>query len=426
MKALLALVLAFAVLPFSQDCAGQEPSAEPQPKEAKAKPPTGIVTGTAYCADTNLPARLARIGLVPVSGDDFRNLQFTATDLNGRFALSKVPEGRYYVAASQPGYVDPLGQLSPPRFMAMTAEDRKKLEANVPTVMVSAKLPAEVSLRLERGTEIDGTVTYDDGSPAISLEIELTPKAEKADGVEPQDEAAVSMDSFFEHNPHTSDDHGRFRILGVPPGEYLVSVKVPTSSADSSRTSGWVQLLESTRMGGLIVYTGGSLRATTAKAIKVTTGGASSDADIIIPLSKLHSIHGDVVLKSTGQPPASAFLQLVYADTQEPARVVMAPGGHFDLPFVPEESYLLRAIAAPNGLRNLGIGDDDVNEGGMIVSGFYIKAPGRSKEEGAVEIPLLVKGDVEDITIRVPDPQPLEHAAPSEAPEQGDASAPPQ
>jgi hypothetical protein len=422
-KVLIAAVLAVAALPLAFAGVAQTATPEMPPKEGKAKPPTGIVSGTVYCADTNLPARNGEIILVPTSGENRGIPRTTATDLNGRFALGKVPEGRYYIAAMLPGYVDLLAQVSAARLVAMSPDDRKEFDAHVTTVVVSAGQPAEVSLRLERGTEIDGTVTYDDGSPAISLQIALKPVTQKPNGAESPEEAMFGFGSFDDRLCST-DDHGRFRVLGVPPGEYLVSVTVPTASADPSRTNGWAQFLASTPMGGLLVYVGGSLRASKAKTIKVTAGGASADADIIIPLSKLHSVQGDVVLKSTGQPPPIAVLQLVYSDTQEPARIAIAPNGHFDLPYVPEESYLLRAIAGPEAVPDMDFGDGEGAGEGFFMTGVRSGPSDSWKQAGAVEIPLLVRGDVEGITIAVPDPPPTKQTTPPQTPDQGATPAP--
>jgi hypothetical protein len=422
-----AAILAIAVLPCALDCASQTAPPETQAKDAKAKTPTGIVTGTIYCADTNLPARLAQVFLIPTSDGNPVINGMTATDLNGRFALRKLPDGRFYVAAKLPGYVDLLTQISASRLAAMSDEERKEFDAHVTTVVVSAAQPADLSIRINRGTEIDGTVTYDDGSPAISLQIGLKPKTESANGTGFPEIDLFTLGNLIDQSMRTTDDHGRFRILGVPPGEYLVSVTVPTGSADPSRPSSPAQMVESGFIGGLVVYTGGSLRASTARSIKVTAGGASADADIIIPLSKLHSVHGEVILKRTGQPPPSATLQLVYADTQESARIAVASNGHFDLYFVPEESYFLRAIASAAALPNVDIDDDDGGGGGFFISQNPSGTSDPWKQAGAAQVPLVVKGDVEDITIAVPDPPPSKHAAPAEGVVQEDVpAAPPQ
>ena len=421
----IASLFAIGVMPCGLVCIAQTAPPEAQAKEAKAKRGTGIVTGTIYCADTNLPARTAQILLIPTSGENRGINGIKSTDLNGRFALRKVPEGRYYVVAKLPGYVDLLTQTSASRVAAMSDDERKAFDAHATTVVVSAAQPADLSIRMDRGSEIDGTVTYDDGSPAISLPIGLKPKAESANGADSPVDVLFTLGNLIDQLTRTTDDHGRFRILGVSPGEYLVSVTVPTGSADPSGPAGLVRMVESDLTGGLIVYAGGSLRASTAKSIKVSAGGASADADIVIPLSKLHSIHGEVILKSTGQPPPSAGLQLVYADTQEPARVAIASNGHFDLYFVSEESYFLRAIAEPEALPGMDIDDDDNGGYGFFISQNPSGTSDPWTQAGATQVPLVVKGDVASITIAVPDPPAPKQAAPAQTPDQGTTSTPP-
>ena len=107
-------------------------------------------------------------------------------------------------------------------------------------------------------------------------------------------------------------------------------------------------------IGSMDVYVGGGQRASKAETIKVTTGGASKDADITIPLSRLHTIRGQVLLKSTNQPPSAATVRLLYADTREPARSMVAPNGEFEFHYVPEDSFILRAAASP--ARSMGGG----------------------------------------------------------------------
>src|SRR5579863_4760106 len=85
-------------------CAGQEttpaPSTEggelPSGRISKEKSPTGTLTGTVYCADTNLPGRHAQIYLLQYAQSSFSQGSATTTDLERRFALSAVRAGDYY------------------------------------------------------------------------------------------------------------------------------------------------------------------------------------------------------------------------------------------------------------------------------------------------------------------------------------------
>lgn len=404
----LALAIALVLAAWAVCSTGQEqqkPEApqsdsSPQVKQpTKQKIPTGTLTGTVYCADTNLPARNAQILLVNTSGNAFDYQGFVMSDLEGRFATKTIRAGDYYVIALLPGYVNLLSTIRKSHLDSLPEEERKKLLAQVPSATISPDQPAQVSIRLERGAEIDGTAMYDDGSPAIALEVDYKSKTPEK---EPGSQITEMMYDRVEANiqPIKTDDRGRFRILGIPPGEYLVSVTVPTMSAEAAEKNQIAAMLGD-MIGGLRVYVGGELRANKATSIKVDGGGASNDADITIPLSKLHTVHGQVILKSTGQHPPAAMVQLLYADTKELARMAIAPDGEFEMPWVPEGSFILRAAASPEPLPNLGFGDDE--DGGGF--GFIYSAKQDVGElPGAADLPLIVAGDIENAIISVPDP----------------------
>src|ERR1700745_347495 len=84
-----------------------------------ARPGTGTVTGHVYCADTNAPARMARVrlesvddaqlheGSNPQDSSDMPVGGIVQTALYCSFVSPNVPPGRYYIVASLPGYLSP-------------------------------------------------------------------------------------------------------------------------------------------------------------------------------------------------------------------------------------------------------------------------------------------------------------------------------
>jgi hypothetical protein len=397
----IALLGLASCLPASaQEPAAQEPAAPAESNAAPETPePPGSVTGTVYCSDTNLPARLAEVVLVPASGESADAKLTAATDLEGRFSIAKVPEGRYFVVANYAGYLNPLGSANQIDLDALDAEARKHFESRLTGVTVSSKLPAPVALRLERAAEIDGTVQYDDGSPAIGLRLSVKSKSEQnaAAAAEP---GSVTFAPDSGESPRSTDDHGRFRLVGLAPGEYFVSVSVPTMSSEMTAGHSLADIVASSPSGGaLTVFLGGGLRASKAKPIKLGTGEAMTDANITIPLSTLHTIRGRVVLKSNGAEPPAAALKLLYADTGEVARFALTAGGDFAIAYVADGSYILRAVANSEPLPAVNVNAD----GGVDI------APGAgglntANQEGAGEMPILVTGEVAGVTIAVPDP----------------------
>ena len=415
--------LASCVAASAQEPAAPEPAATAE-SNAAAEPP-GSVTGTVYCSDTNLPARLAEVVLIPASGESAEARLTAATDLEGRFSIGKVPEGRYFVVANYAGYLNPLGGANQIGLDALDAEARKHFESHLASVTVSSKLPAPVSIRLERAAEIDGSVQYDDGSPAIGLRLSVRSKSEQnaAATTEPG-VATFAADSG--ESSRSTDDHGRFRLVGLAPGEYFVSVTVPTMSSEMTAGHSLADIVAPSSGGGaLTVFVGGGLRAIKAKPVKLGTGETMTDANITIPLSALHTIRGRVVLKSNGAEPPAAALELVYADTGEVARVALTTGGDFAIGYVADGSYILRAVANSEPLPSVNVNADGGVDIAAAASAFLASNPGN--QEGAAEMPIMVTGEVAGVTIAVPDPpvaKPEPSTEPSPSPQETNPPSP--
>ena len=381
--------------PSTQDV--PTPAAPPRPQ--KTQLPRGAVSGTVYCADTNQPARLAHISLEPVTKDGNVGRSYRAdTDLEGRFTIGNLPEGKYYAAGELLGYENPLAQWHDFARKAKSDEERKALEARLTTVYVTAREAAMVSLRLERGAEIDGTVLYDDGSPAVGVHVSLKPRTK---GGESPNESVPVVVEYMEYAERTTDDRGRFRLLGVTPGEYTVSVELSSASAEREQNM-FVTMIQSSQLGNLAVYYGDTLRASKAKTIKIAGGESRADADITIPLSKLHTIRGHVLVKSTGEAPPTAAVRLLYADTREVARTAMAVDGEFEFGYVADDSYILQATASAEPLPKL---EDDEDPGGFFISGTSssIQLDGPAGNDKSGEVAVLVHGDMSGVVIETPD-----------------------
>jgi hypothetical protein len=202
----------------------------------------------------------------------------------------------------------------------------------------------------------------------------------------------------------------------------LVSVTLPTTSANSSSDNGFAALLQATEFGGLVVYSGDTLRASKAKVIKVTENDTTKDADITVPLGSLHSIRGSVILKNSGLPPPTAELELLYADTNERARIAVAIDGHFELPYVAQGSYILRGIPSAEKMPSFGPDEGDY-EPVEFMFGMPLDEPPTMKiEKTATEFPVTVKDDVEGLTIAVPDPPAKPATNPAITPGSDDAT----
>lgn len=169
--------------------------------------PKGTITGVIVCEDSGSPARLATVRLIAANGGSRFSSQ---TSLNGTFEIRGVAVGEYYVEVDYPGYVSPHNAME---------------EVPSMRIAVLGNESTSVSITLEKGSSLTGTVLYDDGSPAIGLLVRAVPIVSPASAFT-EDEGGIQPKAI-------TDDQGRFRLSGLPKGDYLVRVSFPADSARS-------------------------------------------------------------------------------------------------------------------------------------------------------------------------------------------------
>jgi hypothetical protein len=302
----------------------------------KPDPTKGVVTGIVLCADTGKPARLAVVTLTaaPDENETFKQddplpvSERVDTDLEGKFRMEAVEPGDYYAFATLDGYLDPKFGIDFARIEDLTNDRERILEAQrqwkqqlVP-VTVSARRASEITIQITRAAEIDGTVHYDDGSPAIGLNFLLFRKT-------PEDRWTGVGTSLFSRPavPVFSDSYGHYHITSLPAGEYIVCTTVPDYSSEV----------------GLRVCLGGTFRTRNAKTLTVGAGEIVRDADITVPLTGVFAVAGTVTAISDGHPLRSGTVRLLFADDKEKAlECVLNSDGSFEFPYVPQDKYILQ------------------------------------------------------------------------------------
>lgn len=373
----------------------------------KAEASTGAVTGQVTCADTNAPARFAGVTLEPVlEGKDTaaqKEKQDTGTnatattDLDGRFELDKVAVGRYYLLGTMAGYLNPLARFDQEQLHAMSEETRKELSKVVPIVDVEAGQAAAVTLRMERASELSGTVLYDDGSPAVGLEVQLLRK-DKDGKLAPVNSELIDWMGIYQFPNAMTDDRGRYRVIGTPPGEYAVRASLPTGKISvGGLLSGGASISTNSsdeEGGNLSVYSGDVFRRKSAKTLKIGESDQADGVDIKIPLAGLHTVRGTVTAKRDGHALNKGEVDLLYTDDEEPARHVrVGEDGSFQLNYVPEDKYILRVSS----------GADTEQVEIHPYPEMTVRQDKVIQSYGSVEMPLLVQGDVSGVELAAPD-----------------------
>jgi hypothetical protein len=361
-------------------------------KKANKKPdPTkGAVSGIVICAETGKPARFATVNLtpVPVKHSDPQDQPPLApvatvdTGLDGRFRMEAVPPGNYYAFATLKGYLDPERGIDFGKVSSNGTTSEQELNAieqwkdQLIEVKVHLRRTSEISIELKRAAEIDGTVTFDDGSPAIGMHFQLFRKNAKKDwsvvGLALLGSWAID---------EASDSHGHYAVDDLEPGEYIVCAMMPIDSEDVAPR----------------VCLGNVFRRKNATPLKVGEGEIVRGVDIVIPLSGMHTVAGHIEAAADGHPPGQATVTLLYADDRTPARkTAMDKDGSFSFEYVPEDAYILSVSDAEGAADSGADGDPPAGSG-------QTSAPPSPRKYLDRELSLHVVSEMTDVDVPLTD-----------------------
>jgi hypothetical protein len=357
-------------------------SAHPQPPAAVPESPsalTGSVTGFVYYGETRLPVRFAEINIVPIPSEaDVAPAQnqpippgmpqqrdrlvqrvYGTSGMDGSFRLDGVPEGDYLVAALKPGYITP-GAAAAMDF-SLSEDQIKSVIASLPQVHVGAGRTASVSLTLHRGAVIAGRMQFADGSPVIGamvgcdpidsvLRLENLQRPENRAKVASPRQVALQSLSSSQHVTQralTTDDEGRYRIFGLPPGKYLVStiMAIDHSSARVVMYDG-----SNPHAGGrehiypemISVYAPATFRRKDAKVFEVRGDEQIADADLTIDPNGLHTLRGRVLAADDRHAPSTIIRLKEEGAKEVPRFVEIEDDGTFQVNYLPSGSYTLQ------------------------------------------------------------------------------------
>jgi protocatechuate 3,4-dioxygenase beta subunit len=139
----------------------------------------------------------------------------------------------------------------------------------------------KVDCRLFRALAIEGRVTNDAGDPIAGAQVSII-------------STTTDYVAGFGANRET-DDQGRYRLFGLPPGEYLVSA-FPRSATNSSLTG--------VNVRPVTTYYPSTASQSEAQRIRLTADEVLG-IDIRVRVSRTHSISG-IALDSSGAPITTA------------------------------------------------------------------------------------------------------------------------
>jgi hypothetical protein len=183
-------------------------------------------------------------------GPDRREVARAVTDYEGNYSLTGLPAGRFNVVPIAPTMVGPANSSYGGSGRFIILGDGETVE--------------KIDFSLTQAGVITGRVTDASGKPVIEERLQLVPV---------ENSIYIGSGSYFNPYMYQTDDRGVFRLYGIPPGRYTLSVGV--SPEESAVTAGNLRRSYYPR-----TFYPGETDSKKAGVIEVTEGGESKDINI--------------------------------------------------------------------------------------------------------------------------------------------------
>ncbi|HYX28476.1 MAG TPA: carboxypeptidase regulatory-like domain-containing protein [Pyrinomonadaceae bacterium] len=199
------------------------------------------------------------------------------TDSEGYYQLGGLPAANYQIMTFTPNLIVAENEPQSPMFGYFASAKSVLLAAGEDVI--------DINLKLKRGGVITGKVTDADDKPVVEERVTLQPVVEQG---QPQTRMPYQVSASM----YQTDDRGVYRIYGLPPGRYRVSVG-RSANAGFTGTGGFY----------LLTYHPDATDINRAEAVDVAEGAEVKDVDIKVGArGETHSLTGRVVDAETNLP----------------------------------------------------------------------------------------------------------------------------
>ena len=332
---------------------------------------TSSVRGRVINATTGTPVRRASIQATYYAdqagrGEPPRN---ETTDDNGSFAFRNLPAGRWTLRATKTGYVEQqFGQRS--------------AFASVDPISLAEGQQFVADFRLSRGGAFSGRVIDEFGDPIAGANVSALRYQVTAQGVRTT-RTGTSV---------PSDDTGTYRVYGLPPGQYYISVNDPSAarifvvqsddssgavriSADSVAPNGRDVFLSDveTRTSYAPTYYPGTATLADAQRLTLGLGEEQSGINMAIVPVRAARVTGKVI-GSNGSP-----IQATVTLANQMGQSFSVSGGRgsasdgaFTIANVPPGNYMLDVVGPSVGAVPPEVSSTPIVVNGQDIAGLQI------------------------------------------------------
>src|SRR5581483_4447638 len=242
----------------------------------KSQSPSGVVSGKVTVNDEDAAGIQVVLSQCPenrTSGE--RPFKAGLTDGAGHYRIEGIPGGRYCINAFAP---------------AMVPEDEPR-QAVKTFELSDGETADNVNLRLIKGGVVTGRVTDADGQPAMGVPVQATQVTQDGSRVIPYNKSGLT------------DDRGIYRIYGIAPGRFKISVGQATQSGGRN-TPG-------REIFSKVFYSDDGIVTDESKAKEVEISAEQEATGIDIQLGHIlrgFSASGLVIDEQSGKPIAGASI----------------------------------------------------------------------------------------------------------------------
>ena len=296
-------------------------AAERERTTSREVPGTAVVTGRVTGPNGRVIAG-AIVRLVRADGGT-TGTRVSASDSRGEYQFMEVRAGSYRVSATRNGFIaaEYGQQHSGQPGTVITLRDRQRVD--------------RVDMVLPRGAVVAGTVSDAEGEPIEGLGMHVW-------RLQTRGGRRVAESVSGVPNRRT-DDRGRYRISGLPPGAYYV---VAAEDPSSPSSPGIIYDLPGVRRS----YYPGVPTLSQAAVVRVAVGVDAPAADVTFLPAESFRVTG-MALDARGQPVRSPVALAVSERSDNvlmPAQVVSpASNGAFEFLHVPPGDYVLQVAVRP-------------------------------------------------------------------------------
>jgi hypothetical protein len=325
----------------------------------------GRIEGKVVDSVNLAPLRKATVMLFGSVGNRPLSLR-TNSDAEGNFSFENLPEGVYNLRGEKTAYLNTIYGARPSGA------------GGSPIRLTKGEKRQDLQLKLLPQAAISGRVVDEDGDPLDRVELSLLQRTV----LNGQLRLASRAQSY-------SNDRGEFRLAGIPPGKYFLSLQ-RTGGLDAMPAQG-----ESTATAYLPAYYPGVDNASEAQAIQLRAGEEISSLSLSLRRTKVFRVRGRFAGCTSDLPSKSCFASAFpksYANSINFQRTPVNREDHsFELNGLAPGAYTISVIN-----MNRQIGKLDITIGNSNVDGIEVPALSMAALSGRIR----VEGDTTAVDLK--------------------------